>query len=65
MAPLLCPYCARELYSATSARFRVIRQFLAAFEMVKNDGQWQILVMRNLDLTAILPENSADSTINH
>lgn len=34
---------------------------LLNFVMAKNDGRWQILVMHNLDLTALPPSNSADS----
>ncbi len=31
------------------------RQGLLSFVMAKNDGQWQILVMHNLDLSALPP----------
>jgi uncharacterized protein (TIGR02246 family) len=35
------------------------RQGLLNFAMAKNAGQWQIVVMHNLDLTALPPSNSA------
>jgi uncharacterized GH25 family protein len=31
------------------------RQGLLNFVMAKNDGQWQIAVMHNLDITALPP----------
>jgi uncharacterized protein (TIGR02246 family) len=34
---------------------RPLRQGLLNFLMAKNDGQWQIVVMHNLDLTALPP----------
>ncbi len=34
---------------------------LLNFAMANNDGHWQILVMHNLDLTALPPSNSPDS----
>jgi len=38
---------------------------LLNFVMAKNDGQWQILVMHNLDLTALPPEYSDSSAIKN
>jgi uncharacterized protein (TIGR02246 family) len=35
------------------------RRGLLNFAMAKNAGQWQIVVMHNLDLTALPPSNSA------
>jgi uncharacterized protein (TIGR02246 family) len=37
------------------------RKGLLSFTMEKNAGQWQIVVMHNLDLTALPPSNSANS----
>jgi uncharacterized protein (TIGR02246 family) len=34
---------------------RPLRQGLLSFVMAKNDGKWQIVVMHNLDLTALPP----------
>ncbi|HUD53835.1 MAG TPA: SgcJ/EcaC family oxidoreductase [Terracidiphilus sp.] len=38
---------------------------LLSFVMAKNDGQWQILVMHNLDLTALPPANSGNPAIEN
>ena len=38
---------------------------LLNFVMAKNDGQWQILVMHNLDLTALPAANSDNSVIKN
>jgi len=38
---------------------------LLNFVMTKNDGQWQILVMHNLDLTALPAANSDTSAIKN
>ena len=38
---------------------------LLNFVMAKNDGQWQILVMHNLDLTALPAANSDNSAIKN
>jgi hypothetical protein len=38
---------------------------LLNFVMAKNDGQWQILVMHNLDLTALPPGYSDSSAIKN
>jgi hypothetical protein len=37
------------------------RQGLLNFVMAKNAGEWQIMVMHNLDLTALPPSNSLNS----
>ena len=37
------------------------RQGLLNFVMAKNAGEWQILVMHNLDLTGLPPSNSGNS----
>jgi hypothetical protein len=37
------------------------RQGLLNFVMAKNAGEWQILVMHNLDLTALPPSNPGNS----
>ena len=39
---------------------RLDRRGLLNFVMAKNDGKWQILVMHNLDLTALPPSNSGN-----
>jgi uncharacterized protein (TIGR02246 family) len=44
---------------------RLDRQGLLSFIMAKHDDEWQIVVMHNLDLTALPPANSADPAIKH
>ena len=44
---------------------RLDRQGLLSFVMAKHDDEWQIVVMHNLDLTALPPANSADPAIKH
>ncbi len=41
------------------------REGLLNFVIAKKDGQWQTLVMHNLDLTALPPANSADLTMKN
>lgn len=54
-----------EMTGATDAQGipRPDRQGLLSLVMAKNGGQWQILVMHNLDLTALPPSNSGDSAM--
>ena len=46
-----------DLTGATDAQgnARPLRQGVLNFVMAKNDGEWQIVVMHNLDLTALPP----------
>jgi len=52
-----------EMTGATDAQGnpRPDHRGLLSFIMTKNAGQWQILVMHNLDLTALPPTNSGKS----
>jgi uncharacterized protein (TIGR02246 family) len=52
-----------EMAGATDARGNPWpdRHGLLSFTMEKNMGQWQIVVMHNLDLTALPPSNSPSS----
>jgi uncharacterized protein (TIGR02246 family) len=53
-----------EMTGATDAQGnpRPDRQGLLNFVMAKNTGEWQIVVMHNLDLTALSPSNSGNPT---
>jgi uncharacterized protein (TIGR02246 family) len=52
-----------EMTDATDAQGnpRPYRRGLLSFTMEKNAGQWQIVVMHNLDLTALPPSTSPNS----
>ena len=52
-----------EMTGATDAQGnpRPDRQGLLNFVIAKNAGEWQIVVMHNLDLTALPPSNSRNS----